>query len=409
MQNYIDNAILDNFDSILDKSNYDKVTIKILKQFPCTYNRFENKKNLYIDKSNEKLEMTKSIGEDYTIDNTKVHTVNVEFVNDKYTSDTENDANSNDEDVKMVVGNYEIDKVENNSITYNENICQIKGNHAIDEKDELKNNGEDIEVLNGNHAVDCEKNITVNSNDVGVSGSHAIDDIYNYEDERNKISIESEQKEVEHTKFVQENENQSQAIYDKVDYKEENIENEFEDLNVLAKFSELMEKNNENDSSGAGDYISNLIKNNIQETDRIIAQILKKDVEHTTQNSVRDNAQDEIKTTEVQNVIQNQIKDETGNEIQNITQNETQNNCTWSEISKDNTLSIETTNAILMGKEEQAKDIVHNETIEKNEEKQALMVREEDIALPNQNSFFAKIWNKVKKLFAKLKTYRIGE
>lgn len=48
----INKAILENFDNILYKSNYDKNTIKILKQFDCTKERFEKNKNNFIEKSN---------------------------------------------------------------------------------------------------------------------------------------------------------------------------------------------------------------------------------------------------------------------------------------------------------------------------------------------------------------------
>lgn len=59
LQKNIDDAILNNFDQILDKSNYDKATIRILKQFPCTFEKFENNKNLFIEKSNKLIHMTK--------------------------------------------------------------------------------------------------------------------------------------------------------------------------------------------------------------------------------------------------------------------------------------------------------------------------------------------------------------
>lgn len=52
IKQYIDEAIMKNFDHILDKSNYDKNTIKILKQFDCTKEQFENNKNHFIEKSN---------------------------------------------------------------------------------------------------------------------------------------------------------------------------------------------------------------------------------------------------------------------------------------------------------------------------------------------------------------------
>lgn len=52
IKKYIDEAIMKNFDHILDKSNYDKNTIKILKQFDCTKEKFENNKNHFIEKAN---------------------------------------------------------------------------------------------------------------------------------------------------------------------------------------------------------------------------------------------------------------------------------------------------------------------------------------------------------------------
>lgn len=47
----IDIAIEQNFQEILEKSNYDRETIKILKQFDCTREQFEKSKNYFIEKS----------------------------------------------------------------------------------------------------------------------------------------------------------------------------------------------------------------------------------------------------------------------------------------------------------------------------------------------------------------------
>lgn len=49
----IDAAILENFQEILERSCYDKETIKLLKQFDCTRSEFEKNQNHFIDKSNE--------------------------------------------------------------------------------------------------------------------------------------------------------------------------------------------------------------------------------------------------------------------------------------------------------------------------------------------------------------------
>ena len=59
LQADIDKAIMDNFDGILDKTNYDKETIKILKLFPCTYGKFESNRNMFIENSSKLIHMTK--------------------------------------------------------------------------------------------------------------------------------------------------------------------------------------------------------------------------------------------------------------------------------------------------------------------------------------------------------------
>ena len=55
----IDKAIMENFDGILDKTNYDKETIKILKLFPCTHGKFESNRNMFIENSSKLIHMTK--------------------------------------------------------------------------------------------------------------------------------------------------------------------------------------------------------------------------------------------------------------------------------------------------------------------------------------------------------------
>lgn len=59
IQSDIDKAIMENFDGILDKTNYDKETIKILKLFPCTHSKFERSKNMFIENPSKLIHMTK--------------------------------------------------------------------------------------------------------------------------------------------------------------------------------------------------------------------------------------------------------------------------------------------------------------------------------------------------------------
>ncbi|MBR2704688.1 MAG: hypothetical protein IKE91_04385 [Clostridia bacterium] len=59
LQADIDNAIMENFEGILDKTNYDKETIKILKLFSCTHGKFESNRNMFIENSSKLIHMTK--------------------------------------------------------------------------------------------------------------------------------------------------------------------------------------------------------------------------------------------------------------------------------------------------------------------------------------------------------------
>ncbi|MBQ3408963.1 MAG: hypothetical protein IJH12_07170 [Clostridia bacterium] len=71
LQKDIDKAIMENFESILDKANYDKETIKVLKLFPCTHEKFENERNMFIENSSKLIHMTKIYDLDYEKENKK--------------------------------------------------------------------------------------------------------------------------------------------------------------------------------------------------------------------------------------------------------------------------------------------------------------------------------------------------
>ena len=62
-------AVLENFDNILYKSNYDKETIKLLKQFYCTKSKFDENKTLIMEESKKLIHMTKIYDLTYGKDN----------------------------------------------------------------------------------------------------------------------------------------------------------------------------------------------------------------------------------------------------------------------------------------------------------------------------------------------------
>lgn len=69
IQEDIDKAIMNNFDGILDKTNYDKETIKILKLFSCTHGKFSNTKNMFMENSSKLIHMTKIYDLNYEKEN----------------------------------------------------------------------------------------------------------------------------------------------------------------------------------------------------------------------------------------------------------------------------------------------------------------------------------------------------
>lgn len=128
IKNNIDKAILQNFEYILDKSNYDKNTIKILKQFDCTRAKFENNKNHYIDKSN------KANNEDisYTINISNMHLYSNKK-DDKIPNIVPFEANKKIEDVNE--NNDEVNLLELFEIE-NEEKYQDKNSNIINFKEE---------------------------------------------------------------------------------------------------------------------------------------------------------------------------------------------------------------------------------------------------------------------------------
>lgn len=125
----IDNAILSNFDYILDKSNYDKNTIKVLKQFDCTKERFEKNKNHFIDKSNklekERFIDTTSNAKKYKIESiTNAKKINEILENTKEQIEKENDNLKNiinDTEHNNIINSTE-NKLNNGEIKLNQKV-----------------------------------------------------------------------------------------------------------------------------------------------------------------------------------------------------------------------------------------------------------------------------------------------
>ncbi len=178
IKNNIDKAILQNFEYILDKSNYDKNTIKILKQFDCTRAKFENNKNHYIDKSN------KANNEDisYTINIPNIHLYQNKK-DDKIpnivpfeTSKKIEDINENNDEVNLlelfeIENEEEYQDKDSNIINFEEEKNKVNYTNSANEfktlvnQDKLKNNelkNENLKINEINLAdINKEKNNTL--------------------------------------------------------------------------------------------------------------------------------------------------------------------------------------------------------------------------------------------------------
>ena len=178
IKNNIDKAVLQNFEYILDKSNYDKNTIKILKQFDCTRAKFENNKNHYIDKSN------KANNEDisYTINIPNIHLYQNKK-DDKIpnivpfeTSKKIEDINENNDEVNLlelfeIENEEEYQDKDSNIINFEEEKNKVNYTNSANEfktlvnQDKLKNNelkNENLKINEINLAdINKEKNNTL--------------------------------------------------------------------------------------------------------------------------------------------------------------------------------------------------------------------------------------------------------
>lgn len=268
----IDNAILKNFNHILDKSNYDKNTIKILKQFDCTKEKFEKNKNHFIEKSNRLI-----------IEN---QNSNLNFQNEKnYIKDN-------------IVNSKKIDKIfENTKEQINKENIELK--NIINEVN--KNNN----VINKNNN-ELDKNNLANKNNI------VEDEI---KENRNIIS---------QNKINLKNENANSEVNTTTETK--SLINTY--INEFAKKKDniiSMQNSNKCDKDDFDEKIQKLITNNIEETDKIINKILKK---NEVQVKVTDNlgkiAQEKINTNSIEEIKNLDNKNLKNDKIEDIKPNNNQ-------------------------------------------------------------------------------------
>lgn len=332
LQNDIDKAIMFNFYTILDKSNYDKETIKVLKQFKCTQDQFEKERNVFIEKSNKLIHMTKIYEfnhQNKTIENSDKNINTSKIENDINVSNKENSEIINIENMQQIEeNNDETNILEENS------ICNISDVQKFEEFSKENDDTKGCKIADSNEI----------END--IIKDEIADDTCN-----NQMN------------YLENNEDIDKE-FSKLDLEKNEINNkEFEDINVLSKFDELLNKSKEKNNIKEN-ALSDLIRKNIKETDSVIDKVMKKSSCNTEKNVVT-------------NII-------TVDSKENIAKN-----INISEVDKKDNIQLKNND---------------------EENKKALILKEESIELPKEQHIIKRIFSKILKFFSnKFGTEKIGE
>ena len=332
LQNDIDKAIMFNFYTILDKSNYDKETIKVLKQFKCTQDQFEKERNVFIEKSNKLIHMTKIYEfnhQNKTIENSDKNINTSKIENDINVSNKENSEIINIENMQQIEeNNDETNILEENS------ICNISDVQKFEEFSKENDDTKGCKIADSNEI----------END--IIKDEIADDTCN-----NQMN------------YLENNEDIDKE-FSKLDLEKNEINNkEFEDINVLSKFDELLNKSKENNNIKEN-ALSDLIRKNIKETDSVIDKVMKKSSCNTEKNVVT-------------NII-------TVDSKENIAKN-----INIDEVDKEDNIQLKNSD---------------------EENKTALILKEESIELPKEQNIIKRIFSKILKFFSnKFGTEKIGE
>jgi len=136
----INNAIMENFDRILDKTNYDKETIKLLKLFPCTHESVCKCKNMFLENSSKLVHMTKI----YDLGYEKESGVQLEEAKELH----KNDKNFDEEDNTEVIKSEADENVEFVDYCANEEKSTHEQQFIDDIKSEIETIEQYSEIIN---------------------------------------------------------------------------------------------------------------------------------------------------------------------------------------------------------------------------------------------------------------------
>ena len=357
----IDKAILENFDYILDKCNYDKNTIKILKQFNCAREKFDKNKNHYIQKSEKQNYDTKI----YKY-NVKKKDVNLKIENNTVDEILEEDKIYEQNQVVQLIKKYEEKNIKDedvigiNQCSYDlvqlsnaeiiENISE-HNNEELDIKEELFDNRKNIQNKETN--IDFNKKDEKKSDNDKIMKINPLAEILEANDIIAEINarVESFNAQMNSTKKI--------------------VENKSKEEESKLKLT----------TSEAQEIIKTLVNSHLYETEKIIDKVMKR-------NKVLEENCDKELVIKDENTFEEKIEQKLINDI-NLNE--------LKDINKELNLNIKNEdNAIL---ESELKQEIVNTEIAKENKSTEMIVQDSKEAITVPENIFKRILRKILKLF----------
>lgn len=383
----IDNAIIENFDHILDQSNYDRNTIKILKQFDCAREKFDKNKNHYIQKSTKQNHDTKI----YNLNVEKQHmSANKDLYKklDEIFENTKDQINKQSQTLQSIIkdteSNIHTTMIAKNTETPLQNIqkpdsvvvvnfAEKNNNEIQDIKDETSELKQEVEILN-NETQESEINVKKAEDkkitEEKIPEINPLAEILEAHDIIAEINsrVEAFNSQMNSTKKITEG--------------EVNQEGDGEQKLKLT-------------TSEAEEIIRTLVNSHLYETEKIIDKVMKRnkvseeDLEQKS--TIEEEQQNEAKAD-------NEIKNDAGwvqaNNINEVLEQDIKKqDMPISEIETKKESNENTDTKII---EESKTDLINN--IQENQN-MALVVKEDDEAISVPENIFKRIWKKFLKLF----------
>lgn len=396
----IDKAILENFDYILDKSNYDRNTIKILKQFDCAREKFDKNKNHYIQKSSKQNYDTKiydlSIEKQYMNQN-----INSYKKIDEIFENTKNQINEQSNVLQNIIKD-----------TENNNIDNIMAESTITEvTDNIEPVAQSIDSANEVDFKEPTKTDIINVKEQTLESEQQTVNFNNIESQKSDTNfkkLEEKNSEIKAFSEILEAKDIIAEISSRVEAFNTQMNNtkKMSGTQISQTQNEDREKRLKLSTAEAEEIIRTLVNGHIYETEKIIDKVMKRNqITEEKSNQQSENEQNQNIGMETNQELKNNTNEIINNSENKILEdNLNQQVMPISEISEQNKKAENNDTKIA----EENKPEQFNNTQEN--QNTALIIKEEDEVFSIPENIFKRIWKKILKLFRfKSSVEKIGE